>query len=428
MWEQIRANRIRSAFVVTLLGVLLVAAGAAAGAVFAGEGAAVWGALIAVVIWLVMWMTTVSAGDKVLLSIAGARELPAGELPQLRNVVEEMAIAAGLDATPRIFLIDDPAPNAFAAGRKPEQALVAVTTGLLGMLDRDEVQGVIAHEIGHIKNRDVALMTTAGIMLGAIVLLGETTMRAMWWGGGYRSRSSNREGNAAAVIGILLLILAPILAQMLYFSLSRRREYLADASGARFTRYPEGLASALEKIGGVAKPQADQSRVTAPMYIVRPLRQGEKLSVRGSWFATHPPIQERVKILRAMGGGAGYADYERACQKVTGRGMVGSQTLAADSASVPAQAMGLLGAAAAASQRAGAGTETAAAPTPASTSQSAASAAPPSPPRRLREASDAFLQASGYSKLTCSNCQAVIKVPPSLKAKLRNCPRCASPL
>jgi heat shock protein HtpX len=413
MWEQIRANRIRSVIVITSLGVLLVVAGAAAGAALAGQDAAVFGALIAVVIWFVMWMTTISAGDKVLLSIAGARELPAGELPQLRNVVEEMTIAAGLDQTPRIFLIDDPAPNAFAAGRKPEQALVAVTTGLLGMLNRDELQGVIAHELGHIKNRDVALMTTAGIMLGAIVILGETTMRAMWWGGGYRSRSSNRGGNAAAVIGILLLILAPILAQMLYFSLSRRREYLADASGARFTRYPEGLASALEKIGGVAQPQADQSRVTAPMYIVRPLREGEKLGVRGSWFATHPPIQERVKILRAMGGGAGFADYERACQKVTGHGMVGSRTLAADSASVPAQKMGLLGAASAAI---------------AAEPARSTALAPPAPPRRLREASDAYLQASGYTKRTCSACAAVIKVPPSLKAKLRICPRCASPL
>ena len=426
MWEQIRANRIRSAFVVTILGVLLVAAGAAAGAVFAGPNAAVAGAVIAIVIWLVMWMTTISAGDKVLLSIAGARELPARELPQLRNVVEEMTIAAGLDQTPRIFLIDDPAPNAFAAGRKPEQALVAVTTGLLGMLDRDEVQGVIAHEIGHIKNRDVALMTTAGIMLGAIVLLGETTMRAMWWGGGYRSRSSNRNGNAAALIGILLLVLAPILAQMLYFSLSRRREYLADASAARFTRYPEGLASALEKIAGVAQPQGDQSRVTAPMFIVRPLREGEKRSVRGSRFATHPPIQERVKILRAMGGGAGYADYERACQKVTGHGMVGAQTLAAESAPVPAQAMGLAGAAASTSSQARVAPGAVQSASAVETRTSAD--VPPSPPRRLREASNAFLQASGYSKRTCSQCAAVIKVPPSLKAKLRNCPRCASPL
>ena len=424
MWEQIRANRIRSAFVVTALGVLLVVAGAAAGAFFAGLNAAIVGAVIAVVIWLVMWMTTISAGDKVLLSIAGARELPAGELPQLRNVVEEMTIAAGLDTTPRIFLIDDPAPNAFAAGRKPEQALVAVTTGLISMLDRDEVQGVIAHEIGHIKNRDVALMTTAGIMLGAIVILGETTMRAMWWGGGYRSRSSNREGNAAALIGLLVLILAPILAQMLYFSLSRRREYLADASGARFTRYPDGLASALEKISGVAQPQADQSRVTAPMYIVRPLRQGEKLSVRGSWFATHPPIQERVKILRAMGGGAGYADYERACQKVTGHGMVGSRTLAADSGSVPAQAMGIAAVAASASTVSSAGLKASVSPR----ADSATVPEAPSPPRRLREASNAFLQASGYTKRSCSSCGAVIKVPPSLKAKLRNCPRCASPL
>ncbi|MAW61859.1 MAG: peptidase M28 [Planctomycetes bacterium] len=419
MWEQIHANKVRSVLVVTLLAVMLVACGAAAGAVLGGANAALVGAAIAFALWLIMWMTTISSGDQVLLNFAGARELPAGELPQLRNIVEEMAIAAGLDGVPKIYVIDDRAPNAFAAGRKPENAVVAVTTGLLAMLDRDELQGVIAHEIGHVKNRDVALMTTAGIMLGAIVILGEFTTRALWWGGGYRSRSSNNSNAAAAVIGVIVIVLAPILAQLLYFALSRRREYLADASGARFTRYPEGLASALEKIGGVARPQADQSRVTAPMYIVRPLRKGEKLSARRQWFATHPPIQERVRILRAMGGGAGYADYERACREVTGRSMVGARTLAEDGGAVAAVAPAQAGA------------------TPVmGLTDAAAPATPPVPPaasprarrRRMREASDAYLSASGYAKRSCANCQAVIKIPPALRGKLRNCPRCGSAL
>ena len=191
MWEQIHANKVRSMVVVTVLAVLLMVIGAGVGVVLGGPNASMYGAAAAFMLWFVLWLTTMSSGDQVLLSMARARELPHGELPQLRNLVEEMTIAAGLDKTPRVYVIDDPAPNAFAAGRKPENAVVAVTTGLLAMLDRDELQGVIAHEIGHIKNRDVALMTTAGIMLGAIVMLGEFTMRSLWWGGGYRSRSSN---------------------------------------------------------------------------------------------------------------------------------------------------------------------------------------------------------------------------------------------
>lgn len=422
MWEQIHANKIRSMVVVTLLAILLVLIGAATGLTLGGPEAGFVGAAVAFGLWLILWLTSMSSGDQVLLSMARARELPAGELPQLRNIVEEMTIAANLDQTPRIYIIDDPAPNAFAAGRKPKNAVVAVTTGLLAMLDRDELQGVIAHEIGHIKNRDVALMTTAGIMLGAIVMLGEFTMRSLWWGGGYRSRSSNNNNAAAAVIGILVIVLAPILAQLLYFALSRRREYLADASGARFTRYPEGLASALEKIGGVDRPQADQSRVTAPMYIVRPLRKGESKKVRGSWFATHPPIQERVRILRAMGGGAGFADYERACLQVTGRGMVGERSIAEDGASVSAHARGLVGAAGAAQGAASAASAGAA--------EAASSAVPPQihRRRRRREASDAFLSASGYTKRTCLQCKAIVKVPPSLRDKLRDCPRCGNAL
>lgn len=418
MWEQIHANKIRSMLVVTVLAVLLIVIGGSVGVVLGGPNAGMVGAVIAFGLWFVLWMTTMSSGDQVLLSMARARELPHGELPQLRNIVEEMTIASGLEQTPRIFVIDDPAPNAFAAGRKPENAVVAVTTGLLAMLDRDELQGVIAHEIGHIKNRDVALMTTAGIMLGAIVMLGEFTMRSLWWGGGYRSRSSNNSNGAVALIGILVIVLAPILAQVLYFALSRRREYLADASGARFTRYPEGLASALEKIGGVNRPQADQSRVTAPMYIVRPLRKGESKKVRGSWFATHPPIQERVRILRAMGGGAGYADYERACLQVTGRSMVGGRSIAEDGADVRAQAPPFVGA-------------VAAEPTAsAAVSRAEVATVPPRlvRRRRRREASDAYLSASGYQKITCHNCRALMKVPPTLRGKLRDCPRCGEAL
>ena len=263
--------------------------------------------------------------------MAGAREIQKQDHPQLFNIVEEMSIAAQLPKMPRVFIVDDPAPNAFAVGRNPDKAAVAVTIGLLKILNRDELQGVIAHEIGHIKNRDVALMTTAGIMLGAIVMLADIGTRAMWFGGGSRRSRDNNGGGGGAqailmLVALVFIILSPILAQFIYFALSRRREYLADASGAMYTRWPEGLASALEKLGSHARPQADQSQVTAPMYIVRPLRQGERRSVTSA-FSTHPPLEERIRVLRGMGGSADFAAYDRAFAQITGKHVVGARTL-----------------------------------------------------------------------------------------------------
>lgn len=398
MWEQIRSNRIRSMFVVSGMGVLLVAMGVAIGAMFSGgvtSGGAIFGGLVAVVLWLIMWMVSVSSGDQVLLHMAGAREIEKRDHPQLFNIVEEMTIASALGKMPRVFIVEDPSPNAFAAGRKPENAVVAVTTGLLRILDRDELQGVIAHEIGHIKNRDVALMTTAGVMLGCIVLLAEIGMRMMWFGGHRRSRTSNEEGAGQAVVvivAIIFMILAPILAQLIYFALSRRREYLADASGAYFTRYPEGLASALEKLGGGRAPLADESRVTAPMYIVAPLRKAA--GGGGSMLSTHPPLQERIQILRSMSGGAGFQAYEQAYSKVKrGGSLMGARTLAAGEA---------------VEAREGAGDTS-------------------GRYERGRTASDAFLQASGYDRYKCG-CGAVLKAPPEVLAKLDGCPRCGQPV
>ena len=254
----------------------------------------------------------------------------------------------------------------------------------------------MAHEIGHIKNRDVALMTTAGVMVGCIVLLAEVGLRAMWWSGGgvRRSRSSNDKGGAqvvAMVLAVLFLILAPILAQLIYFSLSRRREYLADASAAMFTRYPQGLASALEKLGGARVPLADESRVTAPMYIVKPFRAGSMQA--SSVFATHPPIEKRVKILRSMAGGAGLDVYCRAYEKANHSALVSSATIK-DAGPVKARRRGKVDHS--------------------------------EPADRQRQASDAFLKASGYEVTTCTECEVVLKVPPSLKGRFSRCPRCHS--
>jgi len=275
------------------------------------------GAGVAVVIWLIMALVALVGGDRILLRTAGAYRINKEDAPQLWNVVEEMTIASSLGVMPRVFIIEDDAPNAFAVGRNPEKAAVAVTSGLLKRLTRDELQGVIAHEIGHIRNLDVRFMTLAAVMVGSIVLLSEVFMYYLWFGGGRRSSSRKGGGQAQIillVVGILAAILAPVVARMLYFACSRRREYLADASAAQFTRYPDGLASALETIAGQPLAEKKVSRTMAPLYIINPLQSRAAVGL----FSTHPPTHERVKILRGMGGGAGFNEYEQAYRKVHG--------------------------------------------------------------------------------------------------------------
>jgi heat shock protein HtpX len=241
-----------------------------------------------------------------------------------------MTIASGLPKMPDIYIVNDRALNAFATGRNPDKAAVTVTSGLLENLNRDELQGVVAHEIGHIKNRDVLLMTISSVMLGAIVIISTYATRIMFWGGGGK-RSNNREGGGAfqmilLAVGLVLLILAPLFAQLIYFAISRKREYLADASSALYTRYPEGLASALEKLGGSNIPVKSANKATAPMYINEPF--GKKQSLN-SWMSTHPPIADRVRVLRSMGGNS-FADYEKAYgQTHKGKGIIPKSTLKA---------------------------------------------------------------------------------------------------
>jgi heat shock protein HtpX len=401
VWEQIESNQRKSAWIVALMGVLLVAIGASLGFVFTNqEAGALLGGVIALGVWLVMWLFTRSQGDDVLLQMAGAREIQKRDHPQLFNIVEEMSIAAQLPKMPRVFIVDDPAPNAFAVGRNSDKAAVAVTIGLLRLLNRDELQGVVAHEIGHIKNRDVALMTTAGIMLGAIVILADLGLRAMWFGGGSRRSRDDSGGGGGAqaimmLVALVFIILSPILAQLIYFALSRRREYLADASGAMYTRWPEGLAAALEKLGSSTRPQADQSQVTAPMYIVRPLKEGERRSL-SSAFATHPPLEKRIRVLRNMGGSADFSAYDQAYAKVTGQHVIGARTLGAAS------------------------------PTAAQTPPSEPALA--DAPDRLRAASNAYLAGAGYQRIECASCGAVVKVPAQHRSRAAACPRCRAPL
>ena len=306
MWEAISANKRRSALLIVSLAALLALMGMAIGFLMGGKPqTAYFGAFIGMCIWGAMLLVNMMGGESVLLSSASAREVAHDEAPQLYNVVEEMRIAASLPAMPRVFIIDTPVPNAFAVGLKPERACVAVTTGLLERLNRDELQGVIAHELGHISNRDTLFMTLAGVTLGAIVLLADAGMRMLFWGGGGRRRSSSssgKGGGAAAILmiaALVLAILAPILARLLYFACSRQREYLADASAAQYTRYPAGLANALRKIALQQNPQKiPVNRVVAPMYAINPLAAAGSASI----FGTHPPTEERIRRLMEMQG------------------------------------------------------------------------------------------------------------------------------
>jgi len=325
MWELIRANKRNSILLMVLMVVVLLLLGYIIGLGFFGPKGGFFGLMIATAVWLVLALVSFSSGDQILLAASKAKPVTHDVHPQLFNVVEEMKIAAGLPAMPKIYIINDPAPNAFATGRSPKTASVAVTAGLLGRLNRDELQGVIAHEISHIVHRDILYVTLAGIMLGSIVLLSQVFLRGMFYSsmmGSRRRYSSGGKGGGQAqlvmlIIAIVAAILAPILAYLLYFALSRKREYLADAGAVRLTRYPEGLASALEKIANDPSPQiAAANKVTAPMYITNPFKKKgqRKLS---DLTSTHPPISERIRILRNITQGASFKNYSDAYIGVT---------------------------------------------------------------------------------------------------------------
>jgi heat shock protein HtpX len=397
MWDLIRANQRRAALLVAFMAALLFVVGYAVGELLA-PGAGLAGLGVAFVIWMVLTLVSYFNGDQIMLAVSRARRIRKQDHPVLWNVVEEMCVASGLSTMPQVYIIDEDSPNAFATGRKPEKAAVAVTAGLLERLDRDELQGVIAHELAHVKNRDVLFMTLVGIMMGTIVMLADLAMRLMFYGGGRRrtsSRSGGGQGQAIAmIVALVLVILAPIIAQLMYFALSRRREYLADACSAQFTRYPEGLARALEKISSTKVPLRAANRATAPMYIVNPLKVTKKgLSDLSS---THPPISQRVKILRALGGGMlSLAGYNEAFRQVTGRpvGVVPAGTLRAQ--------------AAAEAQR---------------------KAAPDNRSHldRVREVTDALWRVQSYIFLACA-CGTSLKVPPAYSGQTIPCPHCGTP-
>lgn len=322
MWELIRANKRKSMILFVGMGFLLILIGYVFGSFYEPDAGGFIGIFFALILWSILSMVSYFGGSKILLGISGAKEVSQEIHPQLFNVVEEMKIASSFPYMPKVYIIDDPAPNAFATGVKPEKTAIAVTSGLLERLSRYELQGVVAHEMSHIINRDVLLMTFAGMMLGAITIISEVFLRGLYFGGGsrYKSKSSKSSGQAQLIImivALVLAILAPILARLLYFAISRKREYLADASAVRLTRYPEGLASALEKISNSDLDLQKANKITAPMYIVNPLKKkGMKLSDLSS---THPPISERIRILRNLQQGANFKNYQQAFEIVKGK-------------------------------------------------------------------------------------------------------------
>jgi heat shock protein HtpX len=397
MWEQIRVNRRNSIILLGTMAIALAGLGFALGLAFGGTEGGFMGLIIASAVWLVLMLVSFAGGDQILLASSRAVPVTHEVHPQLFNVVEEMKIAANLPKMPKVYIINEAAPNAFATGRSPESASVAVTAGLLAKLNRDELQGVVAHEMSHIVNRDILFVTLAGVMLGSIVLLSQVFLRSMFYGGmgssrRYSSRSSSNQGGAQivlVVIAIVAAILAPIMAQLLYFALSRRREYLADAGAVRLTRYPEGLASALEKIAGDRTPLEAANKVTAPMYIANPFK-GRKAA---DLYSTHPPVEERIRILRTMSRGASFKDYSDAYSQTVG----GASVIPASEAK-GAEPVELRQANAEGKREEGRR-------------------------KQMREVGDIMRAVNGFAFLTC-DCGIKMKVPPNFTGDKVKCPRC----
>lgn len=322
MHEQIRANRRSSVLLILAVAAILPLLGLAIGNAIDPAGA-MPGLGMGTLLLVILLPMALMGGNSMLLHSAGAHEITKEDSQVLFNVVEEMTIAAGLPKRPRIYIMDCDAPNAFAVGA-PENSALAVTSGLLMRLDRDELQGVVAHEIGHIKNEDSRFMTLAAVLVGAAIILSDIFVRGFSRSPGRRrSGGSGRGGKAQGVlvlVALLFIILAPLLARLLYFACSRRREYLADACAAWYTRYPAGLASALEKIQRGTGAMGDVNRALVPLFIVNPVSE---LAGSGP-FSTHPATAERVRILRSMEGGAGLAAYEKASTRVSGRPVLGA--------------------------------------------------------------------------------------------------------
>jgi len=301
MYDLIASNKRRSVFLLIGFALLLVVVGMAVGALL---GNPVFSVTVALIIAGTMSIVSYWKSDTIALTVSRAKPADEVEYKRLHNLVEGLCIASGLPK-PRLYVIDDPAPNAFATGRNPKHAAVAVTSGLLEKLDRVELEGVLAHELSHIRNYDILVATLAVTLVGSIALLTDIAIRMMWWNGGRVSRQNDRQNssNPLAFVGFALLIIAPLVARMMQATISRRRETLADVSACQITRYPPGLISALEKLQADSTVTHSASMATAHMWIEQPLsgvNDGGRLGGFHKLFNTQPPLSERIATLREM--------------------------------------------------------------------------------------------------------------------------------
>lgn len=293
MYSQIDSNKQKSVVLLILATALVLALGYIFDRAYGGDGYG--GLFLGIIISLITTSVSYFQGDKIALSIAGAQPIVKEESRYVWNMVENLCITAGIPV-PKVYIINDPAINAFATGRKPELASIAITTGAIEKLKNEELEGVIAHELSHVQNYDIRFMMLVAVLVGAVSIMANIFLH----GGMFRRRGSDREGGNAlaifAIIGLVLAILSPIIAQLIKLAVSRKREYLADASGALLTRYPAGLAAALEKIQAQNTPLQQASASTAHLFFSNPFG-GKNLS---ALFSTHPPIADRIKKLREM--------------------------------------------------------------------------------------------------------------------------------
>jgi heat shock protein HtpX len=300
MYEQLASNVRRSWLLIGGFIIVVGAVGLGFGYLF---NAGPFGLIIAVVIAVVMSIISYRNGDKIVLKMSRAREVTHADQPRLINLVEGLAIAGGIPK-PRVYVVEDPAPNAFATGRDPEHASIAVTTGLLEKMNRVELEGVVAHELSHVRNRDTLVMAIVATLVGVLVLLADWTLRAFFWGFG--GRRGNREGGGGgaaifALVGIVVAILMPVLAKVMQAAVSRRREFYADMAGVQMTRYPPGLISALEKLKADTTVVRTAVRSTGHLWIESPLQHSSNFMGKlNRLFDTHPPLDDRIRILREM--------------------------------------------------------------------------------------------------------------------------------
>ncbi len=301
MYEQIAANKRRTFLLVGGFVLFLAAVGGAVGLII-GDGW--WGAVFAFVISGILAFGSYWKSDAVALAVSRAEPADPNTYKRLYNLVEGLCIASGLPM-PRIYIVHDPAPNAFATGRNPQHAAIAVTTGLLEKLNRVELEGVLAHELSHVKNYDILISTVAVTLVGAVILLSDVAIRMMWWNGGRVPRQGDRndQNNPLAFVGFIFIIVAPILAKVMQAAVSRNRETLADVSAVQMTRYPPGLISALEKLRDDTTVTHSASKATAHLWIEQPM-SGVGDKGRQGWlnklFDTHPPLEERIALLREL--------------------------------------------------------------------------------------------------------------------------------